>query len=112
MYFLMAYLAFFSLPVTSDLSWSAGMFILVVGGMGMAAPVQGGIGAYHLLVSQGLILYGLSQQDGLAFATLLHTSQMLVVIFFGALSFLLLLLASKKSKDDNAGENQKQNSYT
>jgi len=111
MYFLMAYLAFFSLPVTSGLSWSAGMFILVVGGMGMAAPVQGGIGAYHLLVSQGLILYGLSQQDGLAFATLLHTSQMLVVIFFGALSFLLLLLASKKSTDDNAGKNKKQNSY-
>jgi len=103
MYFFMAYLAFFSLPVTSGLTWSAGMFILVVGGMGMAAPVQGGIGAYHLLVSQGLILYGLSQQDGLAFATLLHTSQMLVVIFFGALSFLLLLLASKKSTNDNAG---------
>lgn len=111
MYYLMAYLAFFALPATSGLSWSAGMFILVVGGLGMAAPVQGGIGAYHLLVSQGLILYGLSQQDGLAFATLLHTSQMLVVIFFGALSFLLLLLASKKRTDDNAGENQKQNSY-
>jgi uncharacterized protein (TIRG00374 family) len=112
MYFLMAYLAFFSLPVTNNLTWSAGMFVLVVGGLGMTAPVQGGIGAYHLLVSQGLMLYGLSQQDGLAFATLLHTSQMLIVIFFGALSFLLLLLASKKSSDDNAGENQKQNSYT
>jgi len=111
MYFFMAYLAFFALPVTSGLSWSAGMFILVVGGMGMAAPVQGGIGAYHLLVSQGLILYGLSQQDGLAFATLLHTSQILVVIFFGALSFLLLLLASKKSTDDIAGKDQKQNTY-
>ena len=106
MYFFMAYLAFFSLPVTSNLSWSAGMFILVVGGFGMAAPVQGGIGAYHLLVSQGLILYGLSPQDGLAFATLLHSSQLLVVIFFGAISFLLLFLATKDMPDEYVGENQ------
>ncbi len=106
MYFFMAYFAFFSLPVTSGLSCSAGMFILVVGGLGMTAPVQGGIGAYHLLVSQGLILYGLTQQDGLAFATLLHTSQLLVVIFFGSLSFLLLFLANKSRSNELAGQNQ------
>ena len=40
----------------------------------MSAPVQGGIGVYHVLVSQGLMLYGLSQQQGLTFATLVHTS--------------------------------------
>jgi glycosyltransferase 2 family protein len=112
MYFFMAYLCFFSLPFTSGLSWSAGLFVLVVGGIGMSAPVQGGIGAYHLLVSQGLMLYGLSQQDGLAFATLLHTSQMLVVIFFGAISFLLLFLGNKENKNDHAGENQVQGAHT
>jgi glycosyltransferase 2 family protein len=106
MYFFMAYLAFFSLPVTSGLSWSAGMFILVVGGLGMSAPVQGGIGAYHLLVSQGLILYGLTQQDGIAFATLLHTTQLLLVVLLGSISFLLLFLANKKSEDEPAGENK------
>jgi uncharacterized protein (TIRG00374 family) len=106
MYFFMAYVAFSALPMTRGLSWSAGMFVLVVGGLGMAAPVQGGIGAYHLLVSQGLTLYGLTLQDGLAFATLLHTSQLLVVIFSGSLSFLLLFLANK-GNHDNAGENRK-----
>lgn len=49
----------------------------------MSAPVQGGIGAYHLLVSRGLMLYGLTQTHGLAFATLMHTSQTLVVLVFG-----------------------------
>ena len=107
MYFLMAYLAFFTLPSTSGLSWGAGMFILIVGGLGMAAPVQGGIGVYHLLVSQGLVLYGLSREDGLAFATLLHTSQMLLVIFLGSISFLLLFLANKKREDDIAADHQK-----
>ena len=111
MYFLMAYLAFFALPMTSGLSWSAGMFILVVGGLGMAAPVQGGIGAYHLLVSQGLTLYGLSREDGLAFATLLHTSQLMVVIISGSLSFLLLFLANKSRINDLVGKNKVQDSH-
>lgn len=112
MYFLMAYLAFFALPSTSSLTWSAGMFILVVGGLGMSAPVQGGIGAYHLLVSQGLTLYGLSREDGLAFATMLHTSQMLIVIVLGSVSFLLLFFVNKNSANDFAGENKKQDLYT
>ena len=106
MYFFMAYFAFFALPATSGLSWSAGMFILVVGGLGMSAPVQGGIGVYHLLVSQGLILYGLSQQDGLAFATLLHTSQLVLVLILGSVSFLLLFLGNKERARDLAGKNQ------
>jgi glycosyltransferase 2 family protein len=106
MYYLMAYLCFFALSVTSNLTWSAGLFVLVVGGMGMTAPVQGGIGAYHLLVSQGLILYGLTQEHGLAFATLLHTSQTLVVILFGGISLFLLFLGNKKSVHDYAGKNK------
>jgi len=107
MYFMMAYLAFFALPATSSLGWEAGMLILVVGGIAMSAPVNGGFGIYHMMVGSALMLYGLDNQDGKTFATLLHTSQTLVVILFGALSFLLLFLASKKRNDDNAGENQK-----
>jgi len=62
----------------------------------MSAPVQGGIGAYHLLVSQGLVLYGLSQQDGLTFATLLHTLQLLLIVVFGVISLLLLFSENKR----------------
>lgn len=96
MYFLMSYICFYALPATAGLSLEAGLFVLVVGGMGMSAPVQGGIGAYHLLVSQGLLLYGISYEHGLAFATLMHTSQTLTVILFGGLAFLLLTLSQRK----------------
>src|SRR5205085_12421568 len=91
----MSYTCFFALEATSNLDWHAALFVLVVGGMGMSAPVQGGIGAYHLLVSQGLILYGLTQEHGLAFATLLHTSQTLTVIVLGGLAFLYLSIKRK-----------------
>ena len=96
LYFFGVYVCFFALPFTSHLGFSAALFLLVAGGLAMSAPVQGGIGAYHLLVSQGLILYGVSQQDGLAFATLLHTLQTLMVVLFGVAS-LILLFSGKKN---------------
>ena len=96
LYFLSVYLCFFAFPATRGLGPTAALFLLVAGGLGMSAPVQGGIGAYHLLVSQGLMLYGLSRQDGLAFATLVHTSQILMIILLGSASLVLLFLANKK----------------
>ena len=111
MYFLMSYTCFFSLQATTSLGLSAGMFVLVVGGIGMSAPVQGGIGAYHLLVSQGLILYGIAQDHGLAFATLMHTSQTLVVIFFGGLAFLYLFLKKRNAEIKHTGNNQGEDSH-
>jgi uncharacterized protein (TIRG00374 family) len=96
LYYLGTYVAFFAFPFTAGLGAGAALFLLVASGLGMSAPVQGGIGAYHLLVSQGLILYGLSQQDGLTFATLLHTLQLLLVVVFGAISLILLFSENKK----------------
>ena len=101
MYFMMSYICFFALPATAGLSLEAGLFVLVVGGMGMSAPVQGGIGAYHILVSQGLLLYGISYEHGLAFATLMHTSQTLTVILFGGIAFILLTLSQRKLSNKN-----------
>lgn len=90
LYYLGVYVCLFAFPFTTGLGFGAALFLLVAGGIGMSAPVQGGIGAYHLLVSQGLILYGLSRQEGLAFATLLHSLQLLLVVIFGLASLLLL----------------------
>ncbi|MFM8431448.1 MAG: lysylphosphatidylglycerol synthase transmembrane domain-containing protein [Bacteroidota bacterium] len=101
MYFLMSYTCFKALPATANLGLDAGLFVLVVGGMGMSAPVQGGIGAYHLLVSRGLVLFGMASVHGLAFATLMHTSQTLVVIVLGAISFFLISLQPQKEASNH-----------
>ena len=95
-YFFAMYTCFFALAPTAQLGLSAALFLLVAGGLGMSAPVQGGIGAYHLLVSQGLMLYGLSREDGLAFATLIHTLQLVLIVLLGIPS--MLLLFSKNNK--------------
>ena len=50
LYYLGVYTALFAFPFTSGLGANAALFLLVAGGIGMSAPVQGGVGAYHLFV--------------------------------------------------------------
>ncbi|EMR03838.1 lysylphosphatidylglycerol synthase transmembrane domain-containing protein [Cesiribacter andamanensis] len=89
LYYLMSYIVVFSIPQTQEISLLAGLSILAMGGIGMAAPVQGGIGAYHLLVSGVLIIYGASQSDAVLLTLLLHTSQILLILLVGGISLLV-----------------------
>ena len=97
----MSYVCFFSIDETSDLGFKAGVFILAIGGIGMAAPVQGGIGVYHLLVQQGLLMFGVDAQSGLTYATIVHTSQALMILVLGALS-LGILFITKPATDEKS----------
>ena len=97
-YFLMTWVVVYSIPETSHLTALDGLFLLVIGSLGMAAPVQGGIGAFHWIISKGLTIYGISREKGLVYATLSHESQTLLVIILGAYSFLLVFLERKKRK--------------
>jgi hypothetical protein len=92
-YFLMTYTMFFTLTPTASLSLEAGLVILIVGGLGMSAPVSGGIGPFHLMVSAALtLLYGISNNDGIAYAFVIHTSQMIMVIVIGGILGLINFL--------------------
>lgn len=95
MYYGMSYFCFLALPETEILGASAALFIMVLGGIGMSAPVQGGIGVYHTLVAQGMLLYGLTETDGIVYATLSHTVSTLVLILLGALSMISLFFFVK-----------------
>lgn len=96
MYLLMVYLGFKAMDITSILGLKAAIFTLVAGGLGMTAPVQGGIGAYHLLVSKGLLLFGIPYDDGLAYATLMHTTQMLQIVVMGLIALVAIFLTTDR----------------
>jgi glycosyltransferase 2 family protein len=97
MYYLSAYLLFFAIPETSQLTWLAGLTLLVVGALGMTAPSQGGIGPYHILVGEAMVLYGLSAEDGKLLATFIHGSQMLLTLVVGGLAFLMVMFIERKN---------------
>jgi glycosyltransferase 2 family protein len=86
LYFAMAYVMFYAIPQTSQLSPLAGLLVLIMGGLGMSAPVQGGFGTYHAFVSSALLLYGVAELDGKFFAFLMHSSQVITVLTIGAIS--------------------------
>ena len=64
------------------------LFLSIVGGLGFAVPVPGGIGAYHFIIQLALFkIYGIPLDMGLVFATVSHTSQALTQILFGLGSY-------------------------
>lgn len=100
-----SYLCFFALSATSSLGPGAALSTLVFGSLAMIAPVQGGIGAFHWMVSEGLTIYGISKIDGLSYALLAHTTQTLIILFIGSLSLILFLKKSTgKRSNEQTGE--------
>ena len=95
-YFVMSYVVFWSIPGLESLSWIAGLAVTVFGGIAMTAPVQGGIGTYHLIVPAVLLAYGINSKDGLLYATVVHSSQTLSLLTVGGISMIGSILISKK----------------
>jgi uncharacterized membrane protein YbhN (UPF0104 family) len=90
-YLFMSFFPLLCLKSTSVLGLSGALFVLVVGSFGLAAPVQSGLGAYHWIVSRGLLVaYGIPLEEGLAYATLSHESQMLLITICGVISLYAL----------------------
>jgi len=108
MYFLMTYVCFFAIEETSHLTISDGLFLLVLGGIGMVIPTPGGIGSYHAIVMIGLSVLGVGKvylgEDGdpanpaLLFPTIVHAAQTLVAIIMGSVGMILLFI-NKKNKN-------------
>lgn len=91
-YSLSMYFAFSSIPATSGLYFNAAFTAIVFSGFAMAAPIQGGIGVFHWVVAQALVLYGVLFKDGLAYATIIHSSQVLLILILGSLSLTRVVL--------------------
>jgi len=107
MYFLMTYICFFSMQETSHLTAGDGLFLLVLGGIGMVIPTPGGVGSYHAIVMIGLSVLGVGvvflgeggdpTNPALLFPTIVHVAQSLVAIIMGSIGLLVLFLSKKKN---------------
>lgn len=83
-YYLMTWLWFFLFPATAQLGLLAGLTIFTIGTVGRSVPIQGGgMGAYHFLVGQALVLYGCSPVYGASLAMLIHGGQTIFTFLAG-----------------------------
>lgn len=95
MYFLLYYVCFFCLPETSHVPIGGVFASFIAGSIGIIA-VQGGIGAYHMLVTQTLFLYGISKQFGFAFSWIAWAAQTSMILIIGFVSLTALTFIRKK----------------
>lgn len=89
-----------AIPSTASLSFGSVLMVMVMGSIGMVAPVQGGIGTFHALVAFILMAYGLSNEEGKIFAVIIHSSQVLTIVVTGlvCMIFFFKITSDKASK--------------
>ena len=87
-YWFMASCTMWAAPFLEELDMIDALFLSLVGGLGFAVPVPGGIGAFHFIIGLALsVIYGLPMELGIIYATLSHTSQAITQILFGLFSY-------------------------
>ena len=95
-----SYCTILATPYRDQLNLIDALFLMVVGSFGWVVPVQGGIGAFHFIVTLALVsVYGLTQTSGMVFATISHESQAFTMLLTGLFAVIYMSVTSKnKSK--------------
>lgn len=96
-YYWRDYISIFALQGAAEpLSWTVGLAILTMSTISFALPVQGGLGAYHLLVSSVLMAYGVPAGNALLYAGVMHSAHFVGVIMLGGVITLFMSLFKPK----------------
>ena len=102
-YYAMVYVCFYALPFTADVTPAQGLFVMMAASLGVLIPVPGGVGAYHYLVAMALVVLGLPYAQGLAFATIVHAAQAIMLMSSGVIG--LIGLSAKNGRTSPHGQN-------
>ncbi len=101
-YWFMAASTMWAAPFLDDLTLTDALFLSLVGGLGFAVPVPGGIGAFHWIIALALSgLYDVPWDMGIIYATLSHTSQAITQMIFGLASYAYETLAHPLQKTES-----------
>lgn len=95
-YFLMFYIGKFFFPFDIPLGLLPMLGGFVMGTLGILAPVQGGIGAYHFMVIYTLMFYGIAEPDAGVFALVIHGLQTIVSLVSGLVAWLLVIISDRR----------------
>lgn len=99
LYLLMMYFSFYNLKATSHLGIAEALTVLAVGTFGMVIPAPGGMGSFHYFTTQALLLYHIPEQDGLAYATVVHGAQMIMFLTLGPICMIWAGKIEKNKKN-------------
>ncbi|MDR1344113.1 MAG: flippase-like domain-containing protein [Tannerellaceae bacterium] len=94
-YYLFFYVTFYAFDFTRDLGPLAGLFAFAMSSIGVAVPIQGGIGPWHFMVIAALMCFGVKETDAAAFALVVHTTQSIWTAVCGLCGIVALPIANR-----------------
>ena len=101
-YFTTNYLCLFSLPSNLNEKWSAALATGAFGSIGRSLPIAGGgMGAYHEIIKQVLLLYGVSSVFATSMSIIFHGVQLLFHLIIGGTSGLWIYFKKEKIQEIN-----------
>ena len=90
---------FLAYPPTQHLSFETAAITFGFAGLAFLLPIQAGMGAWHFVVIQCLLLFGVEANDGKVFALMAHSATNHVYLIIGIIALALLPIVNyKKSK--------------
>lgn len=89
-FYLNFYIGFLAFDFTKDLGLIACFIVFAMSNVGVAVPVQGGIGAWHFMVISSLVILGVGSPEAKAFAGAVFTIQSVWLILSGVFGILAL----------------------
>ncbi|MBC7381455.1 MAG: flippase-like domain-containing protein [Bacteroidia bacterium] len=96
-FYLMTYLWFFMFAESISLSAYQAFQVMVLGVVARSLPIQAGsAGAYHFVVSQSLLLFGVSLLTGNALAIVIHGFQTILTLVFGFCAYIWLFFKNRQ----------------
>lgn len=105
-YWLNFQFSFLAMEETSHLNLVDALFIFTTSAFSQAAPIQGGIGAFHWMVSEALSILKITPEIAIAWATAMHAFGILFRIVTGI--FGVLYLRTKGVQISDIKENSEQ----
>ena len=97
-YFLYFYITFFAFDFTRDLGVRIALIAFVMSSIGVAVPVQGGIGVWHFMVISTFVAFGVDKADAGAFAMIVFAVQSVWIILTGLFGIVALAVTNKEKK--------------
>lgn len=96
LYFLNTLTQFYFFGFTEHLGVSACLSVFVMGSIAQILPIQGGLGAWQIMVVFALMMYGVCESDAGIFSVVAWTLEQFFVLLMGAYAMVYVAISKQK----------------